>query len=76
MRQYLCLDITLIQKQEAVASRHNLLSFMWKIEILVVFGLKLEVALRMLAHRTKLRSLLADNDVATVAALPDAVAIA
>lgn len=49
---------------------------MWKIEILVVFSLKLEVALRMLAHWTKLRSLLANNDVATVAALPDAVAIA
>lgn len=49
---------------------------MWKIEILVVFSLKLEVALRMLAHRTNLWSLLADNDVATVAALPDAVAIA
>lgn len=49
---------------------------MWEIEILVVFSLKLEVALWMLAHRTKLRSLLADNDVTTVAALPDAVAIA
>lgn len=49
---------------------------MWEIEILVVFSLKLEVALRMLAHRTKLRCLLADNNVATVAALPDAVAIA
>ena len=61
--------------KEAVASRHSLLSFMWEIEILVVFSLKLEVALRMLAHRTKLRSLLADNDVATVAALPDAVAL-
>lgn len=49
---------------------------MWEIEILVVFSLQLEVALRMLAHRTKLRSLLANNDVATIAALPDAVAIA
>ena len=49
---------------------------MWKIEILVVFSLKLEVALRMLAHRTNLGSLLADNDVATVAALPNAVALA
>lgn len=43
---------------------------------LIVLGLELEVALRMVAHGAYLGSLLAHYHVATVAAYPDGVAFA
>ena len=43
---------------------------------LVVLRLQLEVALRMVADRANVRGLRADDDVAAVAALPDAIALA
>jgi hypothetical protein len=45
-------------------------------KLLIVSSMDQEVRLRMLANRTKLRSLLADNDMAAIAALPDHVLIA
>lgn len=43
---------------------------------LIVSSLKLEVSLRVSANRTYLWSVFADVDVATVEAMPDAVAVA
>lgn len=43
---------------------------------LIVSSLKLEVSLRVSANRTYLRSVFADVDVATIEAMPDAVAVA
>ena len=43
---------------------------------LKVFRLNLEVALRMVTHWTHLGSLLADDDMAAVAALPDHITLA
>ena len=43
---------------------------------LVIFRLNLEVALRMVAGGTDLGSLLADDDMAAVAALPDHITLA
>ena len=43
---------------------------------LIVLGLKLEVSLCMVAYGAYLGSLFAYADVATVAALPDAISIA
>lgn len=43
---------------------------------LIVSSLKLEVSLRVSANRTYFRSVFADVDVATVEAMPDAVAVA
>lgn len=43
---------------------------------LIVSSLELEVSLRVSANRTYLRSVFADVDVATVEAVPDAVAVA
>ena len=42
----------------------------------IVLCTKFEVTLGMVANRTNLRSILAHHDMATVAALPDAIAIA
>lgn len=43
---------------------------------LIVSSLELEVSLRVSANRTYLRGVFADVDVATVEAMPDAVAVA
>ena len=71
------LSVYLHEKEKQPPSRGRLLQSLYRDPRgLIVLGLELEVSLRMITYGTYLGSLLAYADVATVAALPDAVALA